>query len=706
MPGSAGFAMNAELYQVPTLALLTALVAVFGALWLEGLTQAPLVGQSRDGPPARRRQMFWLAGWICAVIRLATQVAGWTSPGWGLAISEATMELAPLMFLASLAPQYFVLKPRVQYVVAFGLPVMAYSAMIGLDPQPGPVARTAILGCMLLAIGVAVRWSLHRQFLPVWLSVLVVGLVGGAAMWLALRGNYWQVGALIHSGVMLMTALMFLSAFRRPTAGLVFTVGGMTLWSLPALVEPLLRMHGLPPELERPLNLVKVITAVGMIVLVLEGEIASNQASQHRDRRTRLELERYSALYLAETPFDENGGHYNQACETIAEMSRFAQAAIFVQSVEGVFQLAGRAGMSGALAGALDALARRTTEQMTMVVASGKYFTQVAGSLTLMDLSPLMEPGDELAQMNFRRAHVMGIRTRGGQLQGALLLAALRNPEVPVVTEDVLPLEMLVARLGAAREHAGLVRRLMQSERLAGLGQLASGVAHELNNPLQAVTGFAQLLVEGDDPLSQEHAAVILAEARRMKQIIESLMRFRNAASASRVPVAVELLLRDIEKLMRHDLENARIVLELHIPEHLPRVKADGEQIRQVFLQVMKNAMTSLEEAADGVERRMSVEVAAIPKAVEVMFSDTGRGFAEPGRAFDPFFTTRHPGEGLGLGLSICYAIVREHGGEISAVNLHPRGAAVVIELPAYVDEAEQAVGTAVRGRTASGSTS
>jgi C4-dicarboxylate-specific signal transduction histidine kinase len=168
----------------------------------------------------------------------------------------------------------------------------------------------------------------------------------------------------------------------------------------------------------------------------------------------------------------------------------------------------------------------------------------------------------------------------------------------------------------------------------------------------------------------------------------------------------VELLLRDIEKLMRHDLENARIVLELHIPEHLPRVKADGEQIRQVFLQVMKNAMTSLEEAADGVERRMSVEVAAIPKAVEVMFSDTGRGFAEPGRAFDPFFTTRHPGEGLGLGLSICYAIVREHGGEISAVNLHPRGAAVVIELPAYVDEAEQAVGTAVRGRTASGSTS
>jgi signal transduction histidine kinase len=704
MPGTAGFAMNAELYQVPTLALLTALVAVFGALWLEGLSQSSPVGQSGDGPTGRRRQMLWLAGWVCAVIRLATQVAGWRKPGWGLVISEGAMELAPLMFLGSLAPQYYSHKPRILYVVAFGLPVMVYCAVIGFDPQPGVVARSVVMACTVLTIAVAARWSLYKHLIPIWLSLVVVALVGGGAAWMTVRGWYWEVGALVHSGVLLMTALLFVAAYRRLTAGLVFTVGGMFLWSLPPLLEPLLRMKGLPPELERALNLVKVMTAVGMIVLVLEEEVAFNQASQRRDRRARVELEKYTALYLAEAPFDEEGGHYNQACETIAEASRFAQAAIFVQSVEGIFQLAGRAGMSGALEGALDALARRTTEQVMAAVASGKYFTRVAGNLTLMDLSPLMEPGDELAQMNFRRAYVMGIRTRGGQLQGALLLAGLRHPEMPLVAEDVLPLEMLVARLGAAREHAGLVRRLMQSERLAGLGQLASGVAHELNNPLQAVTGFAQLLVEGDDPLTQEHAAVILSEARRMKQIIESLMRFRNAASASRVPVAIGLLLRDIEKLMRHDLENARIALELHIPEHLPRVKADGEQIRQVFLQVMKNAMTSLEEAADGVERRMSVEVAAIPKAVEVMFSDTGRGFPEPGRAFDPFFTTRHPGEGLGLGLSICYAIIREHGGEISAVNLHPRGAAVVIELPAYVDEAGQAVGTAGTGRTASGS--
>jgi two-component system, NtrC family, sensor kinase len=682
--------MNPELYQIPTLALLSVLVAVFGALWLEGHAQPLGVDQTGQAPTARQRHLMWLIGWAFAVVRLATQVSGWTGPGLGEAVSQSAMELAPLFFLGSLAPQYFSRKPPVLYVVAFGLPIIVYCAVMGFDPQPGTLARTVVMLCTLAAIGVAARWSLYKHLIPVWLSLVVVTVVGGGAVWLTLRQQYQMMGLLVHSGILFMSALLFLAAFRRWTAGLVFTVGGMLLWALPAAVEPFLPGHRLPLPYARGLNLIKVITAVGMIVLVLEDEIASNQAAQQRDRRARRELEKYAGLSLASTPFDEERHQYDPVCAAVAEASRFSQAAVFTGAVEGTYRMAGRAGMSGALEGALDALARRTTEERIAEVGQGGYFTPVAGSLTLMDLSPLMAPGDDLAQINFRRAYVMGIRTRGGQLQGALLLAGLKNPAEPIVTEDILPLETLVARLGAGRENSGLLRRLMQSERLAGLGQLAGGVAHELNNPLQAVTGFAQLMADGESHSVQEHAGVILAEARRMKQIIESLMRFRNAASASRAPISVGLLLRDIEKLMRHDLEKARVSLQLNIPPHLPRVKADGEQIRQVFLQVMRNAMASLAEAPEGVERRLSVEVARIPKAVEVMFSDSGPGFAEPGRAFDPFFTTRNPGEGVGLGLSVCYAIVREHGGEISAVNLHPRGAAVVIELPASAEDAPE----------------
>jgi two-component system, NtrC family, sensor kinase len=679
--------MSPELYQIPTLALLSVLVAVFGVLWLEGHAQPLRVEQTGQAPTARRRHLMWLIGWAFAVVRLATQVSGWTGPGLGEAVSQTAMELAPLFFLGSLAPQYFSRKPPILYVVAFGLPIIVYCGVMGFDPQPGALARTVVTLCTLTAICVAARWSLYKYLIPVWLSLLIVAVVGGGAIWLTLRQQYRTVGQLGHSGILLMSALLFLSAFRRWTAGLVFTVGGMLLWALPAAVEPFLPGHALPLSYVRGLNLIKVITAVGMIVLVLEDEIASNQAAQQRDRRARRELEAYAALSLASTPFDDDSRQYDPVCAAIAEVSRFSQAAVFTRTVEGTYRMTGRAGMSGALEGALDALARRTTEERTVEVGQRGHFTPVAGSLTLMDLSPLMVPGDDLAQMNFRRAYVMGVRGRSGQLQGALLLAGLKNPAEPIVTEDVLPLETLVARLGAGRENTELLRRLMLSERLAGLGQLAGGVAHELNNPLQAVTGFAQLLADGESHSVEEHASVILSEARRMKQIIESLMRFRNAASASRAPISVGLLLRDIEKLTRHDLEKARIRLELNIPPHLPRLKADGEQIRQVFLQVMRNAMASLAEAPEGVERRLSVEVARIPKAVEVMFSDSGPGFAEPGRAFDPFFTTRNPGEGVGLGLSICYAIVREHGGEISAVNLHPRGAAVVIELPASTED-------------------
>jgi two-component system, NtrC family, sensor kinase len=678
--------MKAELYQVPTLALLTVLVAVFAALWLEGLTQPPRVERTGEAPTARNRQLLWLAGWICAAVRLAAQVSGWNGPGLGGVVSQIAMELAPLMFLGSLAPQYLTRKPRILYVVAFALPVMVYCAVIGFDPHPGLAGRTLVLLCTLFTLWVAIRWSLYKHLIPVWLSLVIVTVVGVIALWLTLRQDYPQVGALVHSGVLLVTALLFLSAFRRLSAGLVFTVGGLALWAVPGLVESFLPSHALPLPYQRGLNIVKVITAVGMIVLVLEEELSSNFASQQRDRRARLEMEKYTALYLADMPFDEESSQYNRVCETITNSSRFSQAAIFVPTADGAFRIAGQAGMSGALAGALDALARRTTEARIQEVSRGRFFTPIVGTMTLMDLSPLMEPGDELSHMNFRRAYIMGIRARDGRLQAVLAFAGLRQPEEPLLIEDALPLELLVARIASARENLALLRRLMQAERLAGLGQLAGGVAHELNNPLQSVTGFAELIADGEGK-SAGHARVILAEARRMKQIIESLMRFRNAASGTRTPVALDVLLRDIERLMRHDLDSARIVLDLRIPAHLPRIKADSEQMRQVFLQLMRNAMASIEEAPPDAARRLSVEVATIPKAVEVMFSDTGPGFSEPARAFDPYFGTRHPGEGPGLGLSICYAIVREHGGAISAVNLHPRGAAVVVELPVWVDE-------------------
>lgn len=696
-PSSVHPVMHAEpdLYQMPTLILLTALVAVFGALWLQGRRSLqPLGRDGEEAPTVQRRKLLWLTGWVFVVLRMAMQVSGRTEAGANLALMQASMELAPLMFLASLAPQYLTRKPPVLFVVAFGAPLLLYTLLVSLFPVAGVLGQGVLVLCAVSAITIAALWGLRRSLVPVWLSLLLVGLIGAGCIWLTARQEYLRVLTLAQSGVLLMSACLFASAFRRLTAGVVFTVGGLITWAVPAALATAAGHATTSNALAESFNLVKVITAVGMVVLVLEDEIASNLAAQHRDRRARVEMEKYTQIHLAPLPFDENDAEYHRICEIISAVSRFRQAAIFLRDPDGAFRLAGRTGIDGALEGALDALARRTTDQRIEEIAKeGRHFSQQIGNLTVMDLSPLMEPGDELQHMKFRKAHLIGIRSRERQLHGALLLAGLKNPEEPLQTEDVLPLELLVSRIGAARDHQALLRRLMQSERLAGLGQLAGGVAHELNNPLTVITGYAELLGDGDSVAGPEAAAVILNEARRMKQIIESLMRFRKASPAGRAPVSIRLLLEDIEHLVRPDLERVRVELQLRVPENTPLVRADGDQIRQVFLQVTRNAIGSLEELPEGVERRLTVDVASTAGSVQIMFSDTGPGFSDTARAFDPFYTTRHQGDGVGLGLSVCYSIVREHGGDISAVNLHPHGAGVVIELPADdSDAASEAV--------------
>ncbi len=675
-----------DLYRAPTLILLFVLVAVFGALWLQRRTLPPLRVRAGEVASARRRQLLWLVGWMFVAIQLEMEVFGRAQSGLWLAVSRACLLMAAIMFLGSMAPQYFSRRFHILYVVAIGTPLIVFTVLVSLDPNPGPVMRAILLLCVFAVSLIGARWSLEKHLLPVWLGLSMVAFVCGFGIWLALQQKYEGVLALALSGILLVTALLFAAAFRRISAGVVFTVGGLVAWSLPVMLTPIVGEAAVPVVLMRLLNLVKVVAAFGMIVLVLEDEIASNKATQLRDRRAREEMEKYTEIFLEAMPVEEKNTQFDPMCDVIAGASRFSKVAIVVRSPEGRFHLAGSAGMDGALVGALDAMARRTRDNRIREIAD-KFFARVLGHLVLLDLNPLMEPGDELRQMNFLSTHAIAIRGRDQELLGTLLLSGLREPDEPLLTEDVLPLELLVARLGTAREHQLLLRRLLQTERLAGLGQLAGGVAHELNNPLTVITGYAELMTDAEGA-TRDQATVILNEARRMKQIIESLVRFRKATPGIRGPVSLEMLLLDVEKLTRHDLEGAHIEIEMRIVPPLPHIKADGDQLRQVFLQVVKNAIGSMNDLPEDIERRLTIEANSAGPTVRITFTDTGPGFAEPSRAFDPFYTTRHQGEGVGLGLSLCYSIVREHGGQISALNALPRGAAVVIELPSCSPDA------------------
>jgi signal transduction histidine kinase len=222
--------------------------------------------------------------------------------------------------------------------------------------------------------------------------------------------------------------------------------------------------------------------------------------------------------------------------------------------------------------------------------------------------------------------------------------------------------------------------QLMQRERLAGVGQLVSGVAHELNNPLTAVIGFSDLLIEqAPDGASRQKLERLGAEARRIRRIIDNLLSFARPQTAGRRMLDLGELVRESLMLCEHQLRSTGIQVEMNFSRDLPRITLNEGQFKRVFVNLFSNSASALEQAP---EKRILVEAYRAGEKVIVRFSDSGPGFTDVSCVFDPFYTTRPVGQGTGLGLSICYGTVKEHNGDIYAQNLQPHGAVLTIELP------------------------
>jgi signal transduction histidine kinase len=222
--------------------------------------------------------------------------------------------------------------------------------------------------------------------------------------------------------------------------------------------------------------------------------------------------------------------------------------------------------------------------------------------------------------------------------------------------------------------------QLMQKERLAGVGQLVTGVAHELNNPLTAVIGYSDLLLEqAADGTSRPKLERLGAEARRIKRIVDNLLSFARPQTEGRRLMDIAMVARESLMLCEHQLQSSGIHVEMNFAQNLPRVALNEGQFKRVFVNLFSNSADALEDAQ---EKKILVEGYLLGEKIIVRFSDSGRGFTDVSRAFDPFYTTRPVGQGTGLGLSICYGTVKEHNGNIYAQNLEPNGAALTIELP------------------------
>ena len=648
-----------DYYRVPTLMLLSLLVAVFAALYARCRTQ---------------RRLLWLIGWTMVTVRLAIVASGSGEGGIGKAISDSSMMLGAVMFLGSLSPVEFGKRIKISYVIPFSVPLLFFVVSTAVDPTPGLALHLLNVLAVAATVAVAIDWSRRRHLLPIWFTVLWSIGIGVPCIYLAYAGLNDLVLRLAQSGISIVTALLVLAAYRRLSPGVIFTAFGFFVWSLPLVMESLMpSTDSVWTPAIRMLNLVKVITAVGMIVLVVEDEGRENEAAQRRDRQARAEMEQYSKLDLSVEPHHDFGIQYSEVCNAISAGGRFRQSAIFLLDVEGNLRIAASSGVDAALLAELNSLGNR-------LLAEQAERTQGAAAI---DLRRRDRPGSELALRNFTGVRTIPITTRSGDLQGILMLAGPKDTGEPILPEDMLPLELLVARVAAARESGILLRRITRAEKLAGIGRLAGGVAHELNNPLTVVMGYAELIQETTaEEKTQSHAAIIRSESQRMRQIIESLARFWKPSPSPISAIAVQDLLNQVESLRRGEYERRGIQFDVVPAAELPRIYANGDQMRQVLLQMLDNAAASTAGAQAGAEKRIRIEATRTGNRNRIVISDSGPGFPNPDKVFDPFFTVAQRGEGPGLALSLCYSIIREQGGDMSALNLQPHGAAVVIELP------------------------
>ncbi len=241
----------------------------------------------------------------------------------------------------------------------------------------------------------------------------------------------------------------------------------------------------------------------------------------------------------------------------------------------------------------------------------------------------------------------------------------------------------LLRLLTTSRESLENLRRvqtqLVQSEKLAALGQLVGGAAHELNNPLAAMMGYTDLL--SSTPLSTEQRALsqkIEQQVRRTRTLVASLLSFAKQLPTEKTLLDVNPLVQTAVKLCPPQFRSAHITVRTELAPGLPKVLGDSNQLLQVCVHISNNALHAMAEKGG----TLTVSTQLEEDTVVVEFSDEGPGIKEPERVFDPFYTTRPVGQGMGLGLSACYGIIQDHQGRILCQNRPRGGATFRIELP------------------------
>jgi PAS domain S-box-containing protein len=252
-----------------------------------------------------------------------------------------------------------------------------------------------------------------------------------------------------------------------------------------------------------------------------------------------------------------------------------------------------------------------------------------------------------------------------------------------------------------------MMEQLAASEKMASVGQMAAGIAHEINTPLGIILGYSQLMMDEFEAGSEQHQGlqVIERQTKASRKIVSDLLKFSRQSGSTREEVNLNEILADVMAVTEHTLSLSRISVHLDLGKGLPSITGDPEKLRQVFVNLVNNAHHAMLDMGGG-ELFLRTHLHEEGRSVVVEVRDTGHGVPEKNQAriFEPFFTTKPVGQGTGLGLSVSYGIIHEHGGAIQVESpVHERqgllqGTLFRITLPVEDEQKQEISGSQAGG--------
>jgi two-component system, NtrC family, sensor kinase len=661
------------LEKIPTVVTVAVLVGIFLAL-------------KRHSHSARLQ--LWMVAWFFVFTHFVAQMleppTGDVSP-FLLAIDLGALQAAAVAFVVSVSAVAEDKRMRTLMLLITGIPSVAYAVLASYDLHTRWPYVLCLVTCFVGGI-LLLFWV--RRFSRYAVSLALVG--SAIAIWAiraALHGSFDEgLTALLGLGYAL-PGVFLCRNYWRASPGILTAAGGFFCWGavfpVGMLIDHIAPHANVPAELW---NTPKLFVAFGMILAIVEDKSESIESMQRKERALNHQLERFSTI----TSQLLSGATVDLLCNEIAsaitDVSNFRLAVIELESGGHGLRLAGASGLSPAVLADMEKKARQwNAEDIKDFCSRSRQIGQNSFLLSATEAAkydplkstlqyepnPYWNTGDELL--------IPLCSARGGYL-GCIGLDDPRDVTAVNATE-LARIELLAADLAVALELKSLQSQLIRSEKLAALGQLVAGVAHELNNPLTAVMGYGDLL--SDDVPSgpaREKLDKLTNESRRMKKIVENLLRFSRQSSMDRQSVDLSPVVRDVLMLWEYYAHTRGLEIISDIRSNLPRVAVDEDQFKQILLNLVNNSIAAVEDMEGA--KRITVRAFTRGNRAVVEVEDSGPGFKDLNRAFDPFYTTKPVGKGTGLGLSICYGIIKEHDGEIRIANLQPHGSRVTVELP------------------------